>query len=65
VAERVALKTGERVPVVNIEPPSRISLIEFRNFVADTRQYTKSTCWKAKYSLPEGIDATIQAFITQ
>jgi len=65
VADRVALKTGTRVPVVNITPPSLLSPIEFRHFVADTRKYTKSTGWTAKNSLIEGIDATIQAFITQ
>ena len=65
VAERVAIKTSRRVPVVSIYPPSLLSPIEFRNFVADTHQYTKSTGWMAKYSLIEGIDATIQAFITQ
>jgi UDP-glucose 4-epimerase len=65
VAERVALMTGERVPVINIDPPSLLSPIEFRNFVADTHQFTKTTGWSAKYSLTEGIDATIQAFVTQ
>ena len=65
VAERVAIKTGTRVPVVNIESPALLSPIELRHFVADTYQYTKSTGWRAKYSLIEGIDATIQAFITQ
>ncbi len=64
VAERTAIKTGNRVPVVKIDPPSLLSPIEFRNFVADTNQYTKSTGWKAQYSLMEGIDATIGAFIT-
>jgi len=65
VAERVAIKTGKRVPVVNIEPPSLLSPIEFRNFVADTRQYTESTDWRAKWSLTEGIDATIQEYVTR
>lgn len=65
VAERVAIKTGKRVPVVNIAPPSLLSPIEFRNFVADTHQYTKSTGWRAKWTLTEGIDATIQKFITR
>jgi nucleoside-diphosphate-sugar epimerase len=65
VAERVAMKTGKRVPVVNIEPPSLLSPIEFRNFVADTHQFTKTTGWRAKWNLHEGIDATIQAFITR
>lgn len=65
VAERIAIKTGNHVPVVNIEPPSLLSPIEFRHFVADTHQYTKLTGWKAKWSLIEGIDATIQEFTTR
>lgn len=63
VAERVAIKTGQRVPVVSIESPLQLSPIEFRNFIADTRQFNKSTGWMAKYALTEGIDATIQQFI--
>ncbi|TRZ50001.1 NAD-dependent epimerase/dehydratase family protein [bacterium] len=62
VAERVAKKTGNHVPVVNIEPPSLLSPIESRHFVADSHQYTKLTGWRAKWSLIEGIDATIQEF---
>jgi nucleoside-diphosphate-sugar epimerase len=63
VAERVAIKTGMRVPVVNIAPPSQLSLIETRNFVADTRQYANLTGWRAKWTLTEGIDATIREWI--
>lgn len=62
VAERVAKKTGHYVPVVNIEPPAILSPIEFRHFVADSQQYTQLTGWRAKWSLIEGIDATIQEF---
>jgi len=65
VAERAAIKTGRRVPIVNIEPPSLLSPIEFRNFVADTYRFTESTGWKAKWRLHEGIDATIQTFIAR
>lgn len=65
VADRVALITGTRVTIVNIEPPSLLSPIEYRHFVAETNKYTNSTGWRAKYSLIDGIDSTIQAFITQ
>lgn len=65
VAERMAIKTGNPVSIVNIDPPSLLSPIEFRHFVADTHQYTKLTGWRAKWSLIEGIDATIQEFTSR
>jgi nucleoside-diphosphate-sugar epimerase len=60
VANRVALKTGQRVPVKHIEPSSFQSPIEGRNFVADTRQFTSATGWKANYALTNGIDQTLE-----
>ena len=65
VAKRTAMRTGNHVPVVNIEFPSFLSPIEFRHFVADTHQYTRLTGWGAKWSLTEGIDATIEHFTTR
>jgi len=62
VAERVAIKTGKRAPVVSVEPPNSLSPIERRNFIADTRQFTLATGWKAKIHLSEGIDRTIDYF---
>jgi nucleoside-diphosphate-sugar epimerase len=65
VADRVAFKTGKRVPVKHINPPIVQSSIEERNFVADTQQFCLATGWKAHYSLIDGIDRTLEAlFIT-
>jgi nucleoside-diphosphate-sugar epimerase len=64
VAERVALKTGQRVPVIHVEPPAALSQIETRNFVADTTRFSYATGWKARVSLVEGIDRTIDYLFT-
>lgn len=63
VADRVALKTGQRVPVIHVEPPTPQSPIEARNFVADSRRFSQATGWRARYRLAEGIDRTAEAFL--
>ena len=60
VADRVSLKTGKRVPVEHVEPPSVQSPIEFRNFIADSSHFKRLTGWKTYYTLTEGIDQTIE-----
>ncbi len=65
VADRVALKTGKRVPVKHIDPPSSQSPIETRNFVADTQQFCLATGWKAHHSLTNGIDQTLETLFKQ
>lgn len=62
VADRVAVKTGVRVQVKHIDPPSSQSPIEERNFVADSQQFTKETGWQAHYPLKDGIDRTLEVF---
>ena len=64
VADRVALKLGNRPPVVHISPPAHLALIETRNFVADTSRFSNATGWRAIVSLTEGIDLTIERFLT-
>lgn len=63
VADRVAVKTGKRVPVKHIAPPDIQLTIEERNFVADTRQFLSAAGWKARYSLKDGIDKTLDTFL--
>ena len=65
VAERVEKKTGQRAAVIHVEPPASLSPIETRNFVADTTRFTQATNWKARVSLIEGIDRTIDYFLSQ
>lgn len=63
ITDRTTLKTGERVSVQSIEPPKNISPIEERNFVADSKSFSRITNWKPKISLSEGIDKALEAFI--
>ncbi len=63
VAERAALKTGQRVLVSHVEPPSGLSPIEDRDFVADTGRFHAATGWRAQVSLVEGIDRTLEALL--
>lgn len=62
VAERTALKTGKKVQIKHINPPSPLHPIEFRNFIADPQRFFKATGFKTKYSLIKGIDRTISSF---
>lgn len=63
VSERAQRKTGVRVPVLHTEPPSMLSPIEFRNFIADSREFYRATGWKATCLLEEGIDRTLSAMV--
>lgn len=63
VADRVALRTGKRVAVTHVDPPFPQSPIEGRDFVADSRLFRQATGWQPRYSLSEGIDRTIEAFL--
>jgi nucleoside-diphosphate-sugar epimerase len=62
IAERATEKTGRTVQVRHIDPPGSLSPIEERNFVADTRRFSKMTGWRAHHTLAEGIDKTLEAF---
>lgn len=65
VAERVAVKAGRHAAVSYVEPPSALSPIEARNFVADTGCFRQATNWQAGVSLVEGIDRTIDAYLNE
>jgi len=62
VAERVALKIGKKVAVEHIVPPFPQSIIEERNFIANFTRFQSLTGWKAKWSLIDGINKTIDSF---
>lgn len=59
IANRVFLRTGRKVAVEHVEPPTPQSPIEFRNFVADTKKFNGLTGWKASFDLVQGIDQMI------
>jgi nucleoside-diphosphate-sugar epimerase len=63
VADRAALRTGQRVPVVHVDPPATLSPIEARNFVADTTAFRQATGWTAGVGLADGIDRTIETLL--
>jgi nucleoside-diphosphate-sugar epimerase len=65
VADRAAIVTGRRVPVVYRDPPKALSPIETRNFIADSKSFTEATGWKQQISLLEGIDRTIEYFLVE
>ena len=65
IKDKVMKKTKRNVEVAFISPPEDISQIEYRNFVADTNRFSSLTGWKAKISLGEGIDRTINYFLKE
>jgi len=65
VADRVAIKTGKRVSVINVESPKKQSPIDLRNFIADTSVFRKRTGWKCLNGLGVGVDKTIEFFLNK
>jgi UDP-glucose 4-epimerase len=63
ISQEVAKKTGRRVKIVHVVPPENLSPIEFRNFIADSRQFMAKTGWQPKVSLRQGIKRTIDFFL--
>lgn len=60
IARKAYDKTGRKVSVIKVRPPANLSLIETRNFRADSSRFRKITGWRARYSLDEGIEAIMQ-----
>jgi len=54
---------GKSVDVEFIAPPSGISPIEFRHFVADSARFRADSGWAPDFSLEEGISQTITFFL--
>lgn len=65
VAERVALKTGKKVDITRVVPPSPQLPIEARNFVANPFRFGQLTGWKPNVHLIEGIDRTVEALLSE
>ncbi|MBE0596221.1 MAG: NAD-dependent epimerase/dehydratase family protein [Desulfuromonadales bacterium] len=63
IAEGAAARTGQAVPVLHVEPPAALSPIEGRNFIADPRRFGQATGWRPHYSLAQGIERTMEAFL--
>lgn len=65
IVNRVALKINGKVAINSIDPPQGLSPIEKRNFVADSQSFSKHTGWHPDFSLIEGIDLTLEAFMAE
>ena len=65
VAERVAIRTGRRAPVTHVTPSRPLSPIEERNFVANITRFAKATGWVPRTNLAEGIDRTVDFFLSE
>ena len=63
VKECVERRTDKRVSVVHVDPPSNLSQIETRNFVANAGLFRELTGWNPQYSLIKGIDRTIDSYL--
>ena len=61
VADRVAHKTGHRVPVTYADPPEPLTPIESRDFVSDSTALRAAVGWMPEHSLVSGIDQTVEA----
>jgi dTDP-4-keto-6-deoxyhexose 4-ketoreductase len=72
LAEAVALvsrlvfeRTGRRAAVEQVPPPSGLSPIETRHFVADPRALFEATGFRADTSLEEGLQRTVAHFAAE
>lgn len=63
IRDEAMKRTGKKVEIIHVQPPKDFSKIEFRNFIADTREFYKATGWRAEVLLREGIKLTVDHFI--
>jgi nucleoside-diphosphate-sugar epimerase len=61
VAARALALTGRAVPVLTAPPPTPLTAIEQRHFVADWSGFEAATGWRPRWTLSDGIDRTIEA----
>lgn len=55
VADQAALRNQRRVEIKHVKPPSEMSPIESRNFIADTGLFERATGWRSEHNLADGI----------
>ena len=61
VAKLADTVTGKLVEISSVKPPSHLSAIEFRSFVADNNAFSKATGWVPQYtSLESGLRFSYQ-----
>lgn len=59
VSERAALKTGRKARIVRVMPQGGVTALDKRNFIANSGLFSRTTGWRARYALAEGLDGTI------
>jgi nucleoside-diphosphate-sugar epimerase len=63
VSKTVGKMTKRNIQIRQTEPPSDISPIEYRNFVANTLQYRCASSWKPEFEIEKGIQLTAEWMI--
>lgn len=63
VADTVARQTGIKVDIKLRPWPLQTHPIEKRNFIADTKAFTRATGWKAKVNFETGVRQTVAYFL--
>ena len=64
ISEKVEKKAGIKVEVIKSKPDKELSDFDKRNFVADHRQFSEITSWTPQICLSEGIDRTLDYFLS-
>ena len=62
VAERAREKRKVNVSIKHMDPPTNLSSIESRNFIADCSRLKQATGWVPRYSIKKGIDLTLKKY---
>ena len=62
IQEQVQTLTSFAVPINHIPMPEEISLIEKRNFIANSNSFQRKTNWKPSIPLEEGIKKTVEYY---
>ena len=65
IADLVTLKLDKKINVKTIKPPEGLSPIEERNFIANSKSFSRLTGWQPVNSLTEGIEKTIETFLRE
>jgi nucleoside-diphosphate-sugar epimerase len=62
IADKAFNFTGIRPEIKHVDPPENLSVIEYRNFIADNSLIVSQTQWKPLVDLEKGIENTMAHF---
>ncbi len=63
IASLVSNKLNQQIRIRHVESPAKLSLIETRSYVADTRKFSSLTGWKAEVDINQGISQTMEEYL--